>query len=300
MVAESPAVVVVTHDTREDALACLRSALDAGADELVLVDSGSRDGTSAAVRSTLPDVRVLELANVGFGRAANAGIAATRAAEVVLANADVRFGQTSLAILRACLVDDVSVAAVGPAVVYPDGSPQASARRLPDPATAVGHALLGRLAPANRFTRRYRQLDADPGLPRDVDWLSGCALALRREAFAQVGGFDPGYFLYVEDVDLCVRLRSAGWRLRYDPTARVTHRVGASTGRRRAWALVQHARGLDRFHAVHLARSGPARLLRPLVRLGLAGWVVATLVWERVERLTGDARSTTGERGGPA
>ena len=299
-----PAVVVVSHDTRDEALACLRSALAAGARELVLVDSGSRDGTGEAVRAACPGVRVLELANVGFGRAANAGIAVTTRPVAVVANADVRFDGDSLRILHERLLADDALAAVGPAVVYPDGTHQASARRLPDLPTAIGHALLARFVPANRYTRRYRQLDADPRLPRDVDWLSGCALALRRSAFDAVGGFDPGYFLYVEDVDLCVRLQTAGWRLRYEPAARVTHRVGASTSQRRVRSLVHHARGLDRFHARHLASSGPAWLLRPVVRLGLAGWVVATLVWERVERWTGVVRSTTGERtgqrGGPA
>lgn len=297
---EVPAVVVVSHETREEALACLRSAVAAGAHELVLVDSGSTDGTADAVRRRLGQVHVLELANVGFGRAANAGVRHTTAATVVVANADVRFEPGCLAVLHERLLADHRVAAVGPAVVYPDGSPQASARRLPDLRTAVGHAVLSRLWPANPSTRRYRALDADPTEPRDVDWLSGCTLALRRTAFEEVGGFDPGYFLYVEDVDLGVRLQAAGWRLRYEPAARVTHRVGASTGQRRARSLVHHARGLDRFHARHLAAGPGGRLLRPLVRLGLAGWVVATLVWERVERWLGVRRSTTGERGGPA
>jgi N-acetylglucosaminyl-diphospho-decaprenol L-rhamnosyltransferase len=300
-VAESvPAVVIVTHDTRDEALGCLASAQRAGARELVLVDSGSSDGTAEAVRARLPEVRVLELANAGFGRAANAGVNATSSALVVIANADVRFEPDSLGRLAEELLADASLGAAGPQVVYPDGSPQASARRLPDLRTAIGHALLARVDAGNRFTRRYRALDTDPTLPRDVDWLSGCALALRREAFEAVGGFDPGYFLYVEDVDLGVRLQAAGWRLRYAPSARVTHRVGASTGQRRTRALIHHARGLDRFHGRHLARTPAARLLRPLVRLGLAGWVVATLLWERVERWAGVSRSTTGERGGPA
>lgn len=297
---EVPAVVIVSHDTREEALACLASARRAGARELVLVDSGSRDATAEAVRRDHPGVDVLELANVGFGRAANAGVARTTRPTVVVANADVRFGEASLRVLHAGLAADPSLAAVGPAVAYPDGTPQASARRLPGLATAAGHALLYRLWVDNPFTRRYRHLDTDPSEARDVDWLSGCALALRRAAFDAVGGFDPAYFLYVEDVDLAVRLREAGWRLRFEPAAAVVHRVGASTRQRRVRSLIHHARGLDRFYGRHLADSVPARLLRPLVRLGLAGWVVTSVVWERVAAWRGEARSTTGERGGAA
>lgn len=286
------AAVVVSHETRAEALGCLATLDSAGADEVVLVDTGSTDGTVAAVRAAHPEVRVLELDNAGFARAANAGVRVTTAPVVAVGNADVRFNPGSLTRLARTLDQDDGLGAVGPAVRYPDGRHQASARRLPELPTAIGHALLSRILPQNRWTRRYRALDADPELPREAQWLSGCAVMLRRAAFDAVDGFDPGYRLYVEDVDLGLRLRAAGWRLRYEPTAGAVHRVGASTGQRRAWALVTHARSLDRFHRRHLAR-GPLRFVtRPLVRVGLAGWVLATLAWER---LAGAGRSTTGE-----
>lgn len=295
--------MIVSHNTRDEALGCLASLEarderkvdpdgDAHPDEVVLVDTGSVDGTVEAVRTARPDVRVLELANAGFGRGANAGVRATSAPCVVVANADVRFGPDTVRRLTAELADDPVIAAVGPAVLYPDGRPQASARQLPDLPTAIGHAICGRVTPSNRWTRRYRELEHPPSAPRDTDWLSGCALALRREAFDAIGGFDPGYHLYVEDIDLGVRLRAAGWRLRYQPAAEVEHRVGASTSTARWRALVSHARGLDRF--VWRQRSGPlALLLRPLLAVGLAGWVVATWLWERT---IGAEHSTTGER----
>ncbi|MFA9445123.1 glycosyltransferase family 2 protein [Egicoccus sp. AB-alg6-2] len=287
------AVVVVSHQTREHALACLRTLSAAGADEIVLVDTGSTDGTVDAVRAAHPEVEVLAVDNLGFGRAANLGVAHTRAPVAVVANADVRFEPGSVTELASRLLAANDLAAVGPHVRYPDGRHQASARRLPDLATTLGHAAFARVWRTNPWTSRYRATDHDPDHPRDVDWLSGCALAVRREAFDAVGGFDPGYFLYVEDVDLGVRLRGAGWRLRYEPTGRVVHRVGASTGtRRRWWSLTTHARSLDRFYGRHLATTPLRRLARPLVRVGLGAWVVLTLV---TERLTGRGRSTTGE-----
>jgi N-acetylglucosaminyl-diphospho-decaprenol L-rhamnosyltransferase len=286
------AVVVVSHDTRDEALGCLATLPAAGADEVVLVDAGSNDGTADAVRDAHPDVEVVHLANVGFGRAANAGVRASTAEVVVVCNADVRFAPGSVALLASRLGADPAVAAAGPAVRYPDGRHQASARQVPDLRTAIGHGLLSRVWRANPWTTRYRRADVDPERARDADWLSGCALALRRTAFEEIGGFDPAYFLYVEDVDLGVRLRRAGWRLRYEPDARVVHRVGASTGRRRAWALRTHARSLDRYYARHVGTGPVGRLARPLVRIALAGWVVVTLVWER---LVGRGRSTTGE-----
>jgi N-acetylglucosaminyl-diphospho-decaprenol L-rhamnosyltransferase len=288
----STAVVVVSHDTRDEALGCLASLTDAGADEVVLVDTGSRDGTADAVRRAHPGTEVLVLDNVGFGRGANAGVRRTGAEVVVVCNADVRFEPGSVEVLARRLWSDPAVGAAGPLVRYPDGRPQASARDVPALTTAVGHALLSRVWRDNPWTRRYRRTDADPTRARDAAWLSGCTLAVRRCAFEDVAGFDPAYFLYVEDVDLGVRLRRAGWRLRYEPDARVVHRVGASTGRRRRWALTTHARSLDRFYGRYVGTGRLGRAARPLVRMALAGWVVVTLLWER---LAGQGRSTTGE-----
>lgn len=286
------AAVVVTHNTRDDVLACLETLAATTVDEVVVVDCGSTDGTVRAVRDACPDVKVLDLDNVGFGRGANAGVALTSTPYVIVANADTRFAEDVPEVLAAAATDEVG--AVGPSVVFPDGRRQASARSFPTLAQAAGHALLGLWWPRNRWTRAYRQTDVDPALPRDVDWLSGCALLLRREAFDDVGGFDPGYWMYVEDVDLGFRLRQAGWRIRYEPGARVTHKVGASTStKRRARMVVAHARSLDRFYG-RAYNVGVGRLARPFVRLGLVLWVGLVLAWDRiVARRTG--RRSTGE-----
>ncbi|MEX0952556.1 MAG: glycosyltransferase family 2 protein [Nitriliruptoraceae bacterium] len=286
-----PAVVVVTHDSRDDVLGCLATIDDAS--EVVVVDCGSTDGTPDAVRAADRRARVLELDNAGFGRGANAGVRAVRHAPVVVVcNADVRFGPGAIRRLHQAFAAP-DVGAAGPRVCYPSGESQASARRVPGPAVIVGHALLGRAWPTNRWTRAYHGPSTSDG-PRDADWLSGCAVALRRRAFDDVDGFDPGYFLYAEDVDLGTRLRAAGWRLRFVPDALVTHAVAGATDRRPFRRLVIHARSLDRYHRLH-HRSVAARLSRPLVRLGLVGWVALSAV---VRRVGPSGRSATGERAG--
>jgi N-acetylglucosaminyl-diphospho-decaprenol L-rhamnosyltransferase len=287
------AVVIVNHNTREDLLACLDSLPEAGADEIVVVDSGSTDGSVAAVRGTHPGATVLPLPNVGYGKGANAGVARTSAPYLVVANADTRFASGALRHLADALEADRSLGAAGPLVRYPDGRLQASARRFPTLGQAAGHALLGLWWRDNPWTRSYRMHDADPLAPRDVDWLSGCALALRRDAFLEVGGFDPGYFMFVEDVDLGYRLRAAGWRVRFEPRAQVVHAVGASTGTARAAMVVAHARSLDRFYGRAYAH-GRGRWLRPFVRLGLVVWVCLVLAWNRLVALR-TGRSSTGE-----
>jgi len=288
-------VVLVTHDTREEILGALVS-LAGHPGPVVVVDTGSHDGTAEAVRADHPQVRVLELDNVGYGRGVNAGAAALgKAVEVIVAaNADVRFEPDAIALLIAALESDSSVAVAAPRVRYPDGAHQASARRSPSVATALAHAAIGWLVPANPATRRYHALDLTGPSAReacDVDWVSGCAFAIRRSDFETVGGFDPGYRLFVEDVDLCERLRRAGRRIRFVPDAAVEHRVGASTRQRPLRARIAHARGLDRY--LSRPQRGPARHLRPLVWPGLAAWVLVTSLAGRVR---GDRTSSTGER----
>jgi N-acetylglucosaminyl-diphospho-decaprenol L-rhamnosyltransferase len=279
------AVVVVNHNTREDLLACIASLGDAGADEVVVVDSGSTDESPAAVTRAFPDVRLVTLPNVGFGQAANAGGAVTSAGVIVVANADTRFPPGSVRAMGDYLAARPDVGAMGPVVRFPDGRLQMSARAFPSLRQAIGHAVIGLWWPANPWTRAYRLTDWDHASERQVDWVSGCCLALRRDAFESVGGFDPAYFMFVEDVDLCLRLSQAGWRVMFSPVAEVTHAVGASVSRVRIRMTVEHARSLDRFYARRYAGS-PKRLLRPFIRLGLAGWLVAALTWSALRGKT--------------
>lgn len=271
-------VVVVNHETRDDLLTCLASLADAGADDVVVVDAGSTDDSLEAVARAYPDVRRIGLDNIGYGRGANAGVAATDTATVVVANADTRFPPGSVAAMGGYLLAHPDVGALGPMIRYPDGRLQLSARSLPSLGQAIGHAVLGLWWPANRWTRAYRMTDWDHASEREVDWVSGCCVAVRRDAFEEVGGFDPAYFMFVEDVDLCARLRDAGWRIVFAPVAEVVHAIGGSVSRRRFAMVVQHARSLDRFVSRRYAH-GPARLLRPLITLGMGGWVAATVAW---------------------
>lgn len=289
------AVVLVTHETCDEVLGALASLVDHPG-PVVVVDTGSHDGTADVVRAKHPEVRVLELDNVGYGRAVNAAAAVLGAdSEVIVsANADVRFAPDAIEMLVAELDADRTVAVAAPRVRYPDGAHQASARRSPSVGTAVTHAALGWIVPSNPATRRYHALDLtgpDVTESRDVDWVSGCAFAIRRSDFDAVGGFDPGYRLFVEDVDLCDRLRRQGRRIRFVPSALVEHVVGASTRRHPLRSRVTHARGLARY--LSRPERGPVRHLRALAWPGLAAWVVAT---SAADLLRGERTSSTGER----
>ncbi len=290
--------MIVSHDTRDDALAAL-AALAGHAGPLMLVDAGSRDRTSEVVRAARPDVTVITLDNVGYGRSVNAAalLLDPDVDVLVMINADVRIDPADVSALAQALRDDPGLAAVGPRVRYPHGGHQASARRVPTLRDALVHGAIGWLLPSNPVTRRYRALDltlpaatSEDAAVVTVDWLSGCALAVRRSAFDAVGGFDPGYRLFVEDVDLCERLARAGGRIGFLSSVEVVHSVGSSTGQHPLRSRIAHARGLDRYVAQR--SRGAARLARPLLWVALTGWTLATTAGTLVR----PRRSSTGER----
>ncbi|MEX0947498.1 MAG: glycosyltransferase family 2 protein [Acidimicrobiia bacterium] len=247
------AAVVVNYEAGDLLAECVQSLLadtSAGAAEIVVVDNGSTDGSIERLRSLVPDVQVITPdRNRGYASAANAGAAVTTGPVVAVCNCDVRVEAGTASAVLARFDHEPDLGAVGPSVRNVDGTQYPSARSIPRLRDAVGHGVLGLFKPGNRFTRRYRELDADPSQPRDVGFVSGAAVWLRRSALDAVGGWDAGYFMYVEDVDLCWRLRGAGWRVAYEPGGEVVHVQGASTARRPYRMLLSHHRSLLRFAA---------------------------------------------------
>ena len=245
------AAVVVNYNYGDLLAHSVRSILDeasAGAPDVVVVDNGSTDGSAVALRAALSAARTLDApGNVGYARGANLGIAATDAPFVAVLNGDVELKPGVAAAMLAAFADDERLGAVGPRVLNVDGSVYPSARSDPGLFVALAHAAFGLVWRTNPWTRRYRQLDVDPTLPRAVDWVSGAAVWLRRDALDDVGGWDERYFMYMEDVDLCLRLRRAGWRVKYVPSGEVVHVQGASTSQRPYRMIVEHHRSVWRF-----------------------------------------------------
>jgi N-acetylglucosaminyl-diphospho-decaprenol L-rhamnosyltransferase len=267
------AAVVVNYEAGAALCECVRSLLaDTSAGhppKVVVVDNGSSDGSAAAVARALPAVTVLDPdANLGYSRAANLGIAATDAPIIAVCNPDLEVREGAAGALLDRLDAEPDLGAVGPMIRNTDGTIYPSARSVPRLRDAVGHGLLGLVWRTNPFTRRYRQLDADPRRRRDVDWVSGAAVWLRRAALTTVGGWDERYFMYVEDVDLCWQLRQRGWRVSYEPGAVVTHVQGATTAKHPYRMIAEHHRSLYRYASKRW--QGARRLALPVAAAFLA------------------------------
>jgi N-acetylglucosaminyl-diphospho-decaprenol L-rhamnosyltransferase len=261
-------VVVVTYSPGASLGAFLESLRGATTRtyDVVLADNGSTDGAPAAAVG--PGVRLLETGgNLGYGKAANLGASGFDGDWLVVANPDVTWSPGSLDELLAAGLRWPHAGCLGPAIRTPDDQLYPSARAFPSLGRGIGHALFGWWWPANPWTRSYR---AETGSPVEgtTGWLSGSCMLLRREAFEAVGGFDPTYFMYCEDMDLCRRLAEAGWSNVYVPSAVITHQGGHATSRSAGPMLREHHRALYRY----LSRqySGPAWApVRAVLAVGL-------------------------------
>jgi N-acetylglucosaminyl-diphospho-decaprenol L-rhamnosyltransferase len=208
--------------------------------------------------------------NLGYGAAANRGVAASSSELVLVCNPDLEVPRDAVDTLAAALDADPGCALVGPLIRTPGGDRYPSARQFPSMVDAAGHALLGIFVPDNPFTRKYQrtELEVASGSTLGVDWVSGACFLVRRAAFESVGGFDESYFMYAEDVDLCWRLGRSGLRVAYVPAAEVTHLQGRSTDRHPYRMIMEHHRSLLRFAS--RTSEGWRRLLLPLVAVGVA------------------------------
>jgi GT2 family glycosyltransferase len=207
-------VSIVNTNSRELLLACLESLAGTEA-EIVVLDNASEDGSAEAVRERFPGVRVIaQPYRAGFGANHNTVIRSTTGRYVYVLNEDTTAGDWGFEALTAYLDAHPRVAALGPRIVYPDGRLQDSAWRFPTPlVSTVALATLGRLG-----VTQSRGVAS-----RAVDWVTGAAVVLRREALDEAGLFDEGFFLYSEEVDLQARLHRAGWEVHYFPSVSVVH-----------------------------------------------------------------------------
>jgi N-acetylglucosaminyl-diphospho-decaprenol L-rhamnosyltransferase len=285
--------VVVNHDAGDALGRCVESLLAEGLTKLVVVDNGSVDGSVEALALSHPGTEILKSSrNRGYGAGVNLGLAHVGSELVLVSNPDVVLHPGAIAALESELAATPTLAFVGPRIEEPDGSRYPSARRFPSLVDAAGHALLGPVAPRNRFTRRYRMEDSEPSSTTEVDWVSGACFLARRRALSELGGFDEAYFMYAEDVDLCWRARRAGWSVAYAPTAVVTHLHGVSTSRRPYQMLVAHHVSALRFAS--RTSSGWRRAALPAVGAALAVRLAAACA---KQALRGEGASRGAEHG---
>jgi N-acetylglucosaminyl-diphospho-decaprenol L-rhamnosyltransferase len=245
------AAVVVTHGPHPDLERCL-SSLAPQVDELVLIAN-----LPFRPPQLPPNARLVENDRPqGFGANVNPGVALTSAAFVVAANPDTEAAPDAVSLLAEQARGRERCGIAGPQLRYPDGRRQPSRRRFPTVGgTLVRRTPLRYVARPFERQRAHYLLDEDPAEPVEADWMLGAFLLLRRTMMDELGGFDEGFRLYGEDIELCYRAAKAGWERWYVPQAVVTHRYAAAIDRRLLTRrTLWHWRGIARFVRKHPER----------------------------------------------
>ena len=275
-------VIIVSYNVKDlllDSLAALYQRTEIPF-ETIVVDNNSKDGSAAAVEAEFPQVKVHRMRkNVGLGRAANTGLEHTRGRFILVLNPDVMVSEGCLGELADFLLVRPDAGAVGPRILQPGGGLDESARRaFPTPSVAVYRATgLSRLFPHSPRFGRYNMGHLSAERVHEIDAGTAACLMLRRTAIAKVGFFDPAYFMYFEDIDLCYRLKQGGWKIFYVPSAEALHVKGASSSQERRKMLYQQHSANWTFHHKHYADELPA----------FGNGLVWAAIWSRWAIVTG-------------
>lgn len=253
-------IIIVSHNTRSDLEACLRS-IDHHpphvTHEVVVVDNASSDGSVSALRVHWPNVRTIALdENVGFAAANNAGFRQSQSELVLLLNSDTLVLEGSIDRLIRALRELPGAAIVGPKLVDGKGAAELSFGRMMSPLAELRQKLLVRGGRA-----RIDELTAEQA---EVDWVSGACLLVRRADAEAAGLLDERYFMYCEDVDFCAAVRARGGRVYFTPDSKVVHLRGRSRVGAPEAAEAAYRRSHLAFYGKH------HQLWEPFLRLYLA------------------------------
>ena len=291
-------IVIVNWNVRELLRNCLSSLAelssgDAPPNEVIVVDSGSSDGSREMVRGSFPSVQlVASPSNLGFVRGNNLGVALSHGRFVLLLNPDTEVKAGSLRAMVQYMGTHPDVGVVGPRLLHANGQVQPSRRRFPTLATAfVESTMFQPWFSRSRILRQYYVQDVDDDEEQDVDWLVGACLLIRREAWDQVGPLDEHIFMYSEEPDWCRRAAAAGWRAVYLPSAMVVHHEAQSSSQ-----VFGQRHIYFQSSKVYYFRKHHGLLTGEVLRLFLLGTYVCQMLLEAAKWLLGSRRELRKER----
>lgn len=292
-------VIIVNWNVKDLLRQCLQTLLDAGqltpdlTSEIIVVDSASGDGSPQLVRETFPQVRLIaSQENLGYARGNNTGVAAAQGRFFLLLNPDTLVQPNALLEMVCYLNAQPAVGAVGPQLLWPDGTVQSSRRRFPTLGSLFWEStLLGQWFPHNRYRQRYHLADVSSDHTQRVDWVVGAALLIRREVWQQVGPLDENFFMYFEETDWCRRAAKRGWQIHYLPTAKIIHYEGKSSEQVVATRTLRFQRSKLRYTRKYFGRGWA-------VTLRLFLWLTYAFQWlaESAKWLVGHRRALRWER----
>ncbi|TSC53351.1 MAG: Uncharacterized protein LiPW39_314 [Parcubacteria group bacterium LiPW_39] len=224
-------IIVTNYKTPELLKLCLESVKIAGAGldyEILVLDSESQEETGEILKEDFPEVKYFPFKkNTGYARLVNAGLARAGGRYILILNADIILFKDSLQKMVEYLEKNPKVGMLGPQLLNFNGTVQESCFRFHRPMSIVyRRTFLGRTQRGKRELARFAMKDFDRQSIKEVDWILGAALMLKKAAMNQVGPMDERFFLYFEDTDWCRRFWAMGWQVIYFPEAKIHHYHG--------------------------------------------------------------------------
>lgn len=267
-------VIIVSYNTRELLRGCLSSVLSTLSSpldyEVIVVDNASTDGSTAMVQDSFPQALVIvNEENRGFAAANNQAMGKSIGRHVMLLNSDTVVTEGALEGMVRFMEEHAEVGVVGPKLLFPDGRFQHSAFTFPTLPMIffdffpIHHRLI-----SSRLNGRYPRALYDAGDPFPIDHPLGAGLMVRRRVIEEVGMLDEDFFMYCEEIDWCLRTKSARWQIFCFPCAEIVHYVGQSAKQFQSRMFVELHKSRYRLYEKHYSRSF-ARVARWLVLLGL-------------------------------
>ena len=228
-------IIIVCWNVRQELVECLHS-IDRNPPsfnyQLIVVDNNSTDGTAEAIKHDFPEVElIINEKNLGFAAANNMGVLKSKGEYILFLNPDTIIRPASLDILINFMDKSRDVGVCGAKLLNLDGTPQKSIRGIPTFRSALHrHTAFKYLYIFKGMYKKWAMKDHNYDKQMDVDQVMGAALMTRKSVIEQVGLMDEQFFMYYEEVDLCLRIKKAGWRIVYVPQSQITHIGGCSSG----------------------------------------------------------------------
>jgi GT2 family glycosyltransferase len=260
-------VIIVNFNTGKFVSRCLdflRKNPPHGSHEIFVVDNDSTDNSVQLIREHYPEVRLIRnSSNFGFSYANNQAIGRSSGRYILVLNPDTVVTKSALDEMIRFMDTHPDAGVGGAKILNFDGSIQYSCRRFP----TLLYVFFGRQSvflkflPSNRISEQYLMMNEDYTKDIEVDWVFGASMILRREALKEVGIFDEDYFIFVEDTDLCYRMRKKGWKVYFISNAVVFHHLGVT--REHFWktTVLNHNLGMFKFFKKHYKPSLFANLV---------------------------------------
>lgn len=249
-------IIIVNYNTKSLLKRCLQSIDNSKSKlnlEVLVVDNASYDGSCQLVKDEFPQVKLIEnKTNLKFGRANNEGVRFSRGEYILVLNPDTVISENALDKMVVFMKNNTDAGILGPKLLNPDGTLQFSCRKFFTlRAIFVRRTFFGRIFPNSKSLREYLMSDWDHNDVREVDWLMGACLLVRRNVLDVAGLFDEKYILYFEDVDLCYRVKKAGYKVYYYPEAIISHSYQRESekifSKKMAWHIQSAIRFFNKF-----------------------------------------------------